>query len=98
MSELRTSAAGLLQLAASGTLADRISEQLRMSGHGVGQAERRSWERSLPILARDLVDAGLDQVEVLVEYRLPLTSMRIDAVLAGVHPRTGADSYVVIEL
>ncbi|GAA1817362.1 hypothetical protein GCM10009835_41720 [Planosporangium flavigriseum] len=30
-----------------------------MSGHGVGQAERRSWERSLPILAQGVVDAGL---------------------------------------
>jgi hypothetical protein len=98
MSELRTSAAGLLQLATAGTLAERISEQLRMSGHGVGPAERRSWERSLPILAQDLVDAGLDQVEILVEYRLPLTSMRVDAVLAGVHPRTREDSFVVIEL
>jgi hypothetical protein len=42
MSELRTSAAGLLQYAADGSLADRIAEQLRMSGHGVGQAKRRS--------------------------------------------------------
>jgi DUF2075 family protein len=79
-------------------LADRIAEQLRMSGHGVGPAERRSWERSLPVLAQDLADAGLGQVEILVEYQLPLTSMRVDAVLAGVHPRTGEDSYVVIEL
>jgi DUF2075 family protein len=98
MSELRTSAAGLLQYAVDGSLADRIAEQLRMSGHGVGQAERRSWERSLPVLAQDLVDAGLGQVEILAEYQLPLTSMRVDAVLAGVHPRTGKDSYVVVEL
>jgi DUF2075 family protein len=98
MSELRTPAAGLLQYAVDGSLADRIAEQLRMSGHGVGQAERRSWERSLPVLAQDLVDAGLGQVEILAEYQLPLTSMRVDAVLAGVHPRTGKDSYVVVEL
>jgi uncharacterized protein len=98
MSELRTSAAGLLQYATDGSLADRIAEQLRMSGHGVGHAERRSWERSLPVLAQDLVDAGVGQVEILAEYQLPLTSMRVDAVLAGVHPKTGKDSYVVVEL
>ncbi len=98
MSELRTSAAGLLQYTVDGSLADRIAEQLRMSGHGVGQAERRSWERSLPVLAQDLVDAGLGQIEILAEYQLPLTSMRVDAVLAGVHPRTGKDSYVIVEL
>jgi hypothetical protein len=35
---------------------------------------------------------------MLVEYKLPLTSKRADVVLAGVHPRTGEDSYVVVEL
>jgi hypothetical protein len=98
MSAFRMSAAGLLSLATAGTLAERVHEHVRMSGHGVSPAERRSWERSLAILAQDLSDAGLDQVEVLLEYQLPLTSRRIDAVLAGVHPRTGADSYVVVEL
>ncbi len=37
-------------------------------------------------------------MEVLVEYRLPLTSKRADVILAGRHPRTGAPSYVVVEL
>lgn len=69
-----------------------------MSGHGVGPAEQRSWTRSLPVLAQDLVDAGLADVEVLVEYKLPLTSHRVDAVLAGIDPRTGDDTYVVVEL
>ncbi|GLY06928.1 ATP-binding protein [Actinoplanes sp. NBRC 101535] len=64
----------------------------------MGQSERNSWARSLSILAQDLADAGLQDVEVLVEYQLPLTSRRIDAVLAGVHPRTGEDSFVVVEL
>ncbi|GAB3808891.1 DNA/RNA helicase domain-containing protein [Micromonospora zhanjiangensis] len=77
---------------------DRVAEQVRMSGHGVGPAERRSWAASLPVLAQDLADAGLAEVEVLVEYQLPLTSRRVDAVLAGVDPRTGADSYLVVEL
>jgi uncharacterized protein len=35
---------------------------------------------------------------MLVKYGLPLTSKRADVVFAGVHPRTGEDSYVVIEL
>jgi hypothetical protein len=98
MSAFRVSAAGLLRLATEGTLADRIAEQVWMSGHGVGPAERKSWSRSLSVLAQDLADAGLDDVEVLVEYQLPLTSRRIDAVLAGTHPKTGEDSFVVIEL
>ncbi|WP_174554123.1 DUF2075 domain-containing protein [Microtetraspora fusca] len=80
-------------------LAEQISEHLRVTtGHGPSPSEARSWERSLPALARDLADAGLSKVEMLVEYKLPLTSKRADVVLAGVHPRTGEDSYVVIEL
>ena len=98
MSAFRVSAAGLLRLTTEGSLADRVAEQVWMSGHGVSPAERKSWSRSLAILAQDLADADLDAVEVLVEYQLPLTSRRIDAVLAGVHPKTGEDSFVVIEL
>ncbi|SDY93567.1 hypothetical protein SAMN05444365_104216 [Micromonospora pattaloongensis] len=98
MSAFRTSADGLLRLATVGTLADRVAEQVWMSGHGVSPAERRAWSRSLAVLGQDLADAGLDQVEVLVEYQLPLTSKRIDVVLAGVDPKTGDDSYVVVEL
>ncbi|MFF5176198.1 DNA/RNA helicase domain-containing protein [Micromonospora sp. NPDC000089] len=61
-------------------------------------SERRSWSKSLAVLGQDLADAGLGQVEVLVEYQLPLTSKRVDVVLAGLHPRTADDSYVVVEL
>ncbi|MEU2666806.1 DUF2075 domain-containing protein [Micromonospora sp. NPDC007220] len=61
-------------------------------------SERRSWSRSLLVLGQDLADAGLGQVEVLVEYQLPLTSKRVDVVLAGVDPGTAEDSYVVVEL
>lgn len=98
MSAFRVSAAALLRLATEGTLVDRVTEHARHSGYGPSPAERRAWAGSLSILAQDLADAGLDDVEVLVEYQLPLTSRRLDAVLAGVHPRTGEDSFVVIEL
>ncbi len=50
------------------------------------------------MLAQDLIQAGLDQVEVIVEHSLPLSSKRIDVILAGRHPRTRQPSYVVVEL
>lgn len=50
------------------------------------------------MLLDDLEDAGLGNVEVLLEYRLPLNSKRADVVLCGVHPKTGNASYVVVEL
>ncbi|WP_082569646.1 DNA/RNA helicase domain-containing protein [Knoellia sp. Soil729] len=67
-------------------------------GHSPSPSERHSWERSIPALRADLMDAGLGQVEVLLEYRLPLTSKRADVVLAGKHPSTGKPSFVVVEL
>lgn len=75
-----------------------LARHLAYSGVGVGPGERASWRNSLPVLAQDLRDAGLDQVEVLIEHRLPLTSKRTDAILAGVHPRTAEPSYLVVEL
>ncbi|MDN4479708.1 DUF2075 domain-containing protein [Demequina muriae] len=69
--------------------------------HGLGipgANERQSWRNSIPQLASVLDDSGLGDVEVLLEHRLPLTSKRADVVLAGVHPTTGAPSYVVVEL
>ncbi|MFF4772604.1 DUF2075 domain-containing protein [Microtetraspora fusca] len=80
-------------------LSEVIAETLR-STHGInpGRSERRSWDRSLPVLARDLVDAGLGNVEMLVEYQLPLTSKRADVILAGVDRRGGGDAYVIVEL
>jgi hypothetical protein len=67
-------------------------------GHRAAESEVRSWERSLPVLAEDLRDAGLHQVEVLAEFQLPLSSKRVDALLAGIHPKTGTPSYVLVEL
>jgi uncharacterized protein len=96
---LRHSAAGLAALVHDGTIGVRLAEQMRHhTGRQPSPSEIRSWERSLPVLAQDLVQAGLDRVEVLVEHHLPLTSKRADVVLAGRHPRTGNASYVVVEL
>ncbi|SCG05591.1 hypothetical protein GA0115259_109652 [Streptomyces sp. MnatMP-M17] len=63
-----------------------------------GASEVRSWERSIPLLAAALNDAGLGDVEVKLEYALPLNSKRADVVLAGLHPVTQEPSYVVVEL
>jgi hypothetical protein len=80
-------------------LAGIIADYLRTTtGRSPSESERKSWRRSLPVLARDLMDAGLGNVEMLIEYQLPLTSRRADVVLAGVDRRTGGDAYVVVEL
>jgi len=96
---LRHSAAGFAALTLEGMIGVRLAEQMRHhTGRSPAPTEIRSWERSLPVLAHDLIQAGLDKVEVLVEHHLPLTSKRADVVLAGRHPQTREPSYVVIEL
>lgn len=64
----------------------------------VGMSELVSWQHSLLQFLKDLVDGGLGVVEVLLEHQLPNSPKRMDAVLCGVHPETGAPSYVVVEL
>lgn len=80
-------------------LAKLLTEQMKMkTGHSPSPAEQRSWENSLPVLAEDLRESGLSNVEVLLEFQLPLTSRRVDVLLAGNHPKTKRPSYVLIEL
>lgn len=81
-----------------GQISVSLSEQyFRHFGSKPSKGEQRSWDRSLPVLAQDLLDANLGKVEVLIEHRLPLTSRRVDVILAGVG-HDGADRFVVIEL
>ncbi len=85
--------------ALDGSLVLTLTEQyVHQLSRRPSDGEIRSWERSLPVLAYDLNLAGLDDVEVLLEFQLPLTSKRADVVLCGVHPATGQPSYVVVEL
>ncbi|MFJ6694571.1 DNA/RNA helicase domain-containing protein [Streptomyces sp. NPDC091272] len=95
----RESASSVAARILEGSLALHLSENFRhLHGRSAGQSEERSWARSLPALVNALTEAGLGDVEVLIEYSLPLTSKRADAVLAGVHPVTGEPSYVIVEL
>jgi uncharacterized protein len=94
---LRGSVAALTRQAASASLVPHLMEQFRFQfGYYPPRSEVRSWERSIPALLGQLAGAGLGEVEVLVEYRLPLSSKRADVVLVGQHPR-GGPSCVVVE-
>ncbi|MGY1737021.1 DNA/RNA helicase domain-containing protein [Geodermatophilus sp. SYSU D00684] len=96
---MRTSARGLADLASDGhvgaVLAQQMSSQMKRRASA---SEIRSWEDSLRVLADDLLQAGLDRIEVLLEHQLPLSSKRIDVVLAGRHAHRDGPSYVIVEL
>ncbi|WP_378733795.1 DNA/RNA helicase domain-containing protein [Nocardia brasiliensis] len=85
----------VLALARRGELVTAIAEGAGRKG---SPKERSSWTASIPALAKLLVKAKLREVAMLIECSLPGSSLRADVILAGVHPKTGADNYVVVEL
>lgn len=64
-----------------------LSTQLDSSLPRSAAAEQRSWRNSLPVLAEDLAAAGLMDVDVFLEFPLPMSSQRIDALLAVAAPQ-----------
>lgn len=94
----RGTAAALSHEISSGSLVPHLQRRFaeRML-YAPSESEVTSWSRSLPEVAKELLAAGLDDVEVLVEYFLPLTSKRADVVVIGTHPSTNAISAVVWE-
>ncbi len=68
-----------------------------MFGLAPSAEEVRSWCRSWPALVDILRSAGLDALHLLLEYSLPATGERVDAVLLG-RDAEGRLCAVVIEL
>lgn len=82
-----------------GSLISQLRQDfIHAHGHEPSTSEVRFWEESIPVLTSVLLEAGLEYVDMMIEYALPLTSKYADVVLAGVHPVSGQPSYVVIEL
>lgn len=44
--------------------------------HRPSTSEVTSWANSLPVLAEDLVSAGIDEAGIVIEYMLPLSRQR----------------------
>ena len=96
---VRDRADALLKKADADELHELLAQQARLRFNaGTGVSEVNSWRNSLPAFLRDVQEAGLGHVEVLLEHRLPFTPKRVDALLCGTHPRTGRNSYVLVEL
>lgn len=74
------------------------SELAGLIGGSVHRGEYFSWQNSLPAFFDVLVAAGLEHTHVALEFRLPYSPRRIDAVVCGTHPDTGKASYVLVEL
>lgn len=85
-----------VRLADPGFVAQCAKRYAAVHGRPPGEGELRSWSESWPALVRVLVAAGLHDLHLLLEYELPGSSQRIDALLLG--RRAGRLVAVVIEL
>lgn len=83
----------------AGTLAHKISDEFVARLHySTGAAEYRSWENSLHEMNAVLQMSALpDDVEIAVEFQIPLTSKRVDFMIAGLD-ENGQRNVVVVEL
>ena len=84
-------------------LADKISAAFAYEkGYHAGKGEVNSWRNSLQQMSNVFSLAGLGPQGVLVELQLPLTSKRLDVMVAGKRTSaTGsgpADNAIIIEL
>jgi hypothetical protein len=88
---VRDTARSVLVKANAKELHELLEQQARIRfDAATGRSEVRSWEMSLPPFLADLQEAGLGHVEVLLEHKLPYSPKRVDALLCGVHPKTGS--------
>lgn len=79
-----------------------IAETLRSAffgfyGWNPGESEQRSWRNSLRALANGVRTGGFLDHGILLEFQLPLTSRRLDAMITG-HDHDGRPAAVIVEL
>jgi DUF2075 family protein len=96
---LRQTAKTVSDWSADETLTSRLADQMRFQmGNFPSESEKRSWKNSLRELSELLVDAGLEKINLLIEYQLPYSSKRVDVVLVGSSPKTKLPVIMAIEL
>ena len=82
-----------------GSIAAKV--QAEFTKHNIvhhNEAEYRAWSNSLMYMCNVIDDDAIsDEVKLAVEYQIPLTSKRIDFLLAGEDDR-GSKNVVVVEL
>ena len=82
-----------------GKIADIVKEKLLE--HGINDqnpAEFNAWTNSLMFMRMALENQAIpSEAEVAIEYQIPLTSKRVDFMIAGADD-SGRDNVVIIEL
>ena len=90
---------GFVEDVRNNCIADRILEQIRLHGLNAGQDnEYRSWQNSMQFMRNVVDDKDIDDdVQVAIEYNIPMTSKRVDFIISG-SDEQGKDNVVIVEL
>lgn len=77
----------------------KILAQLKQRArHSVSAAEIQSWQNSMQYMNNALIGAGIpDDAGVAIEYKIPLTSKRVDFILSGLDQARN-ETAVIVEL
>src|SRR3990172_2232383 len=79
-------------------LADKLAGAFKeYYPRAAGRSEIGAWQQSFNFLKNSFEVAGLNDNQIIIEYELPYSSRRIDALLFG-QSQTGDDGVVLIEL
>lgn len=79
---------------------DILTENIIQAFNGmrIGRSEQESWNHSLGFMERIVRRSGVaDDCGILLEYTIPVTSKRIDFIIAGQN-ENGKENFVIIEL
>lgn len=90
---------GFVQDIRSGSIATKVQQAFKEKNiHHNNMAELRSWANSLMYMRNVLDDDEIsNDVKLAVEYQIPLTSKRVDFLIAGEN-ENGSKNIVVVEL
>ena len=90
---------GFINDVRSGSIARKVEQEFeRHNIHHSNDAEYKSWQNSLLYMRNVLDDDGIENdVKLAIEYQVPLTSKRVDFLIAGAD-ENNSNNVVVIEL
>ena len=81
------------------SIADKILDAIKMRGLNAGhEKEYSSWQNSMQFMRNIVDDSEIDdEVRICIEYNIPLTSKRVDFIIAGAD-KSGKDNIIIVEL
>jgi DUF2075 family protein len=81
------------------SIADKILDAIKMRGLNAGhEKEYNSWQNSMQFMRNIVDDSDIDdEVRICIEYNIPLTSKRVDFIIAGTDDN-GNENIIIVEL